>query len=85
MRHDIGDIPIYAHGHDRGPGYESWDSLMLAAMPIPICPSVRKEMGFSTPCCYIFTSGTTGKIYGEYICLLLLNNVFIIHVYGLYC
>lgn len=60
VRHDIGDIPIYAHGHDRGPGYESWDSLMMSTMPVPVCPSVRKEMGFSTPCCYIFTSGTTG-------------------------
>ncbi|XP_045156369.2 long-chain fatty acid transport protein 2-like isoform X2 [Mercenaria mercenaria] len=60
VRHDIGQIPIYAHGRDRGTGYESWDSLMFSTFPVPVCPSVRQGMGFSTPCCYIFTSGTTG-------------------------
>ncbi|XP_053405486.1 long-chain fatty acid transport protein 2-like isoform X2 [Mercenaria mercenaria] len=60
VRSDIGDIPVYVQGQHRGPEFQSWDSLMLATLPIPVCPSIRQGLTMKTTCCYIFTSGTTG-------------------------
>ncbi|XP_045156370.2 long-chain fatty acid transport protein 2-like [Mercenaria mercenaria] len=60
VRQDIRHIPVFVHGRDRGEGFECWDSLMLDTLPIPVCASVRQGMGVNSPCCYIFTSGTTG-------------------------
>jgi acyl-coenzyme A synthetase/AMP-(fatty) acid ligase len=59
--HNIADIPIFVHGGDRGDRYKSWDSLMTAALPVPVCRSVRQNIKTNIPSCYIFTSGTTGK------------------------
>lgn len=63
VRRDIGDILVYVHGHESCSKYESWDSLMLSSLPVPVCPSVRQNVGLMTTCCYIFTSGTTGKVF----------------------
>ncbi|XP_060577290.1 long-chain fatty acid transport protein 2-like isoform X2 [Ruditapes philippinarum] len=58
--HNIANIPIFVHGGDRGDRYKSWDSLMTAALPVPVCRSVRQNIKTNIPSCYIFTSGTTG-------------------------
>ena len=65
VRPDLGDIPIYVQGKNLllGPGYEPWDDLMLRTDPVPVCQTHRAEINMLTPCCYIFTSGTTGLVY----------------------
>lgn len=60
IKPELADIPIFVQGHDSCSNYESWDSLMLNALPIPVCPSLRQSVEMNTPLCYIFTSGTTG-------------------------
>ena len=64
VRSDMGDIPVYVHGKNLllGPGYESWDDLMMKAEPLPVCKAARTGVHFNMPCCYIFTSGTTGRL-----------------------
>ncbi|XP_060577324.1 long-chain fatty acid transport protein 2-like [Ruditapes philippinarum] len=60
VKQDIGYIPIFIHGHTSCEWFQSWDDLMQQATHVSIYPSVREEMTPKTPCCYIFTSGTTG-------------------------
>ncbi|XP_052795945.1 long-chain fatty acid transport protein 2-like [Mya arenaria] len=62
VRGELGDLPIFIQGQPLmvGPAYTSWDDLMLSAHPVPLCRTARAGMDLPTPCCYIFTSGTTG-------------------------
>lgn len=63
VRKDM-NIPIFVQGGSLllGDGYQSWDSLMQNVLPVPVCGNVLEGVEFGTPCCYIFTSGTTGNI-----------------------
>ena len=62
VKADLGDIPIYVHGKNLqlGPGYEPWEDLMLNAAPVSVYKAARADVKPTTPCCFIFTSGTTG-------------------------
>ncbi|KAH3858043.1 long-chain fatty acid transport protein 2-like isoform X2 [Dreissena polymorpha] len=62
VRGQLGDLPLYVQGQNLllGAGYVAWDELMRTTLPVPMCRSVRAGMTPTTPCCYIFTSGTTG-------------------------
>ncbi|KAJ8303998.1 hypothetical protein KUTeg_017581 [Tegillarca granosa] len=59
IRHDL-DIPLYLQGDNIPDGYKPWDEMMINTLPSEICRNVRAEFHLFTPCCYIFTSGTTG-------------------------
>ncbi|KAL3865941.1 hypothetical protein ACJMK2_043286 [Sinanodonta woodiana] len=61
IKSDLGDLPIYLHGLVKpGSGYLSWDEAMERALPVPVYIKSRPKLTMTMPCCYIFTSGTTG-------------------------
>ncbi|KAL5004482.1 hypothetical protein ScPMuIL_017938 [Solemya velum] len=63
IKDDLDDLPIYVQGSLQSqllPSYQSWDDLMCASLPVPVCRDVRHAITPATPVCYIFTSGTTG-------------------------
>ncbi|KAL3865946.1 hypothetical protein ACJMK2_043290 [Sinanodonta woodiana] len=62
IRLELEDVPIFIQGTSllQGQSYTSFDELMQHAVPAGVCKAVRAGVHPLTPCCYIFTSGTTG-------------------------
>ncbi|KAL3865947.1 hypothetical protein ACJMK2_043291 [Sinanodonta woodiana] len=56
------DIPTFFQGPSplQNQSYTRFDELMQHAVPAGVCKAVRVGVHPLTPCCYIFTSGTTG-------------------------
>ncbi|KAK3731937.1 hypothetical protein RRG08_044996 [Elysia crispata] len=56
-------LPIFAQGVRRPlpAGISSFDELMQTTYPLAISPTLRADLTLMDTCCYIFTSGTTGK------------------------
>ncbi|GFO36884.1 very long-chain acyl-coa synthetase [Plakobranchus ocellatus] len=60
----LNKLPVYAQGvnlKDLPDGINSFDVLMHKAIPCAISPAIRADLTAEDTCCYIFTSGTTGK------------------------
>jgi len=62
IRGELAGIPLYVMGPNLmlGEGYQPWDELMRTTLSVLVCRSLRDKMTMAHPCCYIFTSGTTG-------------------------
>ncbi|KAL3865944.1 hypothetical protein ACJMK2_043288 [Sinanodonta woodiana] len=61
IRSDLKDLPIIVQGASLlSQGYIRFDELMQQTVPAGVCKGVRTNVTPLTPCCYIFTSGTTG-------------------------
>ncbi|KAL3865943.1 hypothetical protein ACJMK2_043287 [Sinanodonta woodiana] len=61
IRSDLKDLPIIVQGASLlSQGYTRFDELMKQTVPAGVCKGVRTNVTPLTPCCYIFTSGTTG-------------------------
>ncbi|RUS79194.1 hypothetical protein EGW08_013052 [Elysia chlorotica] len=59
----LNGLPIFAQGVTQTlpAGILSFDGLMQTAQPWAVAPAFRSDINLMDICCYIFTSGTTGK------------------------